>query len=211
MAPTLCSVRCHMQLYGAQHCSLLYSQTATESRRTIATAALACGRATRLCRMICDRWQHPAHQPSAWCQTPPGWSDVEVGDDYGDWGLQVQECKAAAALQCRILNMIMPGLPCMLPCCRYPSEADAQAVRVAVLLDELDFPGMGQPDPRVGHIVVELKTANAVPLLRYSCSNRIIGLPTAQLNARRYEYMLLTDSTACYPPCWAFAELQSSR
>lgn len=68
---------------------------------------------------------------------------------------------------------------------RYPSEADAQAVRVAVLLDELDFPGLGQPDPRVGHIVVELKTANAVPLLRYSCSPRIIGLPTAQLNARR--------------------------
>lgn len=110
---------------------------------------------------------------------------------------------------------------------------------MAVLLDELDFPGLGQPDPRVGHIVVstapvldtswyvqaplidvalgvqcallakqqcillarvprtchtanvalalqvELKTANAVPLLRYSCSPRIIGLPTAQLNARR--------------------------
>ncbi len=68
---------------------------------------------------------------------------------------------------------------------RYPSEADAQSLRVAVLLDELDFPGLGQPDPRVGHIVVELKTANAIPLLRYSCSGRIIGLPTAQLNARR--------------------------
>ena len=32
---------------------------------------------------------------------------------------------------------------------------------------------------------VELKTANAMPLLRYSCSSRIISLPTAQLNARR--------------------------
>lgn len=54
-----------------------------------------------------------------------------------------------------------------------------------MLLDELDYPGIGMPDPRTGHIIVELKTANAVPLLRYSCSSRIIGLPTAQLNARR--------------------------
>lgn len=45
---------------------------------------------------------------------------------------------------------------------RYPSEADAQSLRVAVLLDELDFPGIGQPDPRLGHIVIELKTSNAV-------------------------------------------------
>jgi hypothetical protein len=65
---------------------------------------------------------------------------------------------------------------------------------VAVLLDELDFPGLGQPDPRVGHIVVELKTANAVPLLRYSCSNRIIGLPTAQLNARRCHATSATEA-----------------
>lgn len=69
--------------------------------------------------------------------------------------------------------------------CRYPEEADAQTLRVAVLLDELDFPGVGQPDPRTGSIVVELKTANALPLLRYSCSSRVISLPTAQLNARR--------------------------
>ena len=88
-------------------------------------------------------------------------------------------------VHCKLLVAEFLQALCMLPCCRYPSEADAQAVRVAVLLDELDFPGLGQPDPRVGHIVVELKTANAVPLLRYSCSNRIIGLPTAQLNARR--------------------------
>ena len=57
---------------------------------------------------------------------------------------------------------------------------------MAVLLDELDFPGAGLPDPRTGHIVVELKTANAIPLLRYSCSPRIMALPTAQLNARRW-------------------------
>ncbi len=73
---------------------------------------------------------------------------------------------------------------------RYPEEADAQTLRTAVLLDELDFPGNGQPDPRTGNIVVELKTANAMPLLRYSCSSRIISLPTAQLNARRCERSL---------------------
>lgn len=74
---------------------------------------------------------------------------------------------------------------------RYPEEADAQTLRVAVLLDELDFPGVGVPDPRTGSIVVELKTVNALPLLRYSCSSRVISLPTAQLNARRW---------ACQPP-----------
>lgn len=34
-------------------------------------------------------------------------------------------------------------------------------------------------------VVVELKTSNALPLLKYACSNRIIALPTNQLNAQR--------------------------
>ena len=54
-----------------------------------------------------------------------------------------------------------------------------------MLLDELDYPGAGLPDPRTAHVVVELKTANAIPLLRYCCGPRIMALPTAQLNARR--------------------------
>jgi len=68
---------------------------------------------------------------------------------------------------------------------RYPEESDAQSLRTAVLLDELDYPGAGLPDPRTAHVVVELKTANAIPLLRYCCGPRIMALPTAQLNARR--------------------------
>lgn len=36
-----------------------------------------------------------------------------------------------------------------------------------------------------GQVVVELKTSNALPLLKYACSNRIIALPTSQLNAQR--------------------------
>ena len=74
----------------------------------------------------------------------------------------------------------------ILPCFRSPEEADAQAVRVAVLLDELDFPGFGVEDPRTGHIVVEVKTPDASELINYSCSSRVLALPTALMNAHRY-------------------------
>ena len=46
--------------------------------------------------------------------------------------------------------------------------------------------GFGVPDPRKGVIVVELKTSNALPLLRQNCSPRVIPVPTNQLNARRW-------------------------
>ena len=42
---------------------------------------------------------------------------------------------------------------CICGACRASGEADAEAVRSAILLDELDFPGFGQPDSR-GQIVV---------------------------------------------------------
>jgi hypothetical protein len=38
------------------------------------------------------------------------------------------------------------------------------------------------------HIVVELKTPNALPLLKYACSRRVIALPTGQLNAQRVSH-----------------------
>jgi hypothetical protein len=41
---------------------------------------------------------------------------------------------------------------------RRPEDADAQALRAAVILDELDFPGWGTADPRTAAIIVELKT-----------------------------------------------------
>lgn len=69
--------------------------------------------------------------------------------------------------------------------CRGAVQADAQALRAAVLLDELDFPGFGVPDPRTGHIVVEMRTPHSAALLKYSCSKRVLALPTVQLNARR--------------------------
>lgn len=45
--------------------------------------------------------------------------------------------------------------------------------------------GFDVPDPRKGHILVELKTANAMKLIHYCTSARVIAMPTAQLNARR--------------------------
>ena len=79
--------------------------------------------------------------------------------------------------------------------CRSAVQADAQALRAAVLLDELDFPGFGVPDPRTGHIVVEMRTPHSAALLKYSCSGRVLALPTVQLNARRLVF-LLADSAA---------------
>jgi len=34
-------------------------------------------------------------------------------------------------------------------------------------------------------VVAEIQTKNALPLLHYSCSPRVVALPTGQLNARR--------------------------
>ena len=46
--------------------------------------------------------------------------------------------------------------------------------------------GFGVPDPRTGHIVVEMRTPHSAALLKYSCSKRVLALPTVQLNARRW-------------------------
>ena len=45
--------------------------------------------------------------------------------------------------------------------------------------------GFGQPDPRKGHVVVQLRTSSAVDLLRYACSPRIIPMSTNQINSSR--------------------------
>lgn len=73
---------------------------------------------------------------------------------------------------------------CVLP--RRPSdEADAEAIRAGVLLDELDFPGFGVEDPRKGVIIVELHESASVELLHYCCSSRVLPVPTCLFNARR--------------------------
>lgn len=42
----------------------------------------------------------------------------------------------------------------------------------------------------LGHIVVQTRTANAVPLLRFNCSKRVIAMPTFQFNASRVARMV---------------------
>lgn len=66
-----------------------------------------------------------------------------------------------------------------------PDEADAQTIRCAVLLDELGYPGPGVPDTRQAIVIAELKTLDALPLLQFSCSPRVVGFPTNLTNARR--------------------------
>lgn len=64
------------------------------------------------------------------------------------------------------------------------------SIRCAILLDELDdYKGL-RKGRALGHIVVETRTANAVPLLRFSCSKRVIAMPTVQFNAARLARMV---------------------
>jgi hypothetical protein len=39
--------------------------------------------------------------------------------------------------------------------------------------------------PEGRQVVVEIKTTNALPLLKYACTPRVVALPTAQINASR--------------------------
>ena len=60
-------------------------------------------------------------------------------------------------------------------------EADAEAIRAAILLDEMEAPAAS----RGGRIIVEVKTLNALAVLQYSCSVRVMALHTGEMNARR--------------------------
>eukprot|EP00884_Botryococcus_braunii_P022121 jgi/Botrbrau1/8593/Bobra.0380s0014.1 len=65
---------------------------------------------------------------------------------------------------------------------RSPIEADAEIIRAAILLDELD---VGSPHHHARHIVVQVKTMNSLQTLSRVCSRRIMALHTSQINARR--------------------------
>ncbi len=71
-----------------------------------------------------------------------------------------------------------------------PVEADAESIRAAILLDELESSvpaGQGGG----GRIIVEVKTLNALAVLQYSCSIRVMALHTGEMNARRSKTPLL--------------------
>lgn len=82
----------------------------------------------------------------------------------------------------------------LLHACRSAEEADAQSLRTAVLLDELDAPQEGERDHRAGSIIVELKVC-----LHRSCS------VTCQMSAPS-----LVSTQACcrsLPPAWSTCPL----
>jgi hypothetical protein len=70
-------------------------------------------------------------------------------------------------------------------------------LRACVLLDEAlqaaAPAGSGGAAPTV---VAQVKTAGALPLLRYACSARVIPVPTSKINARRYVRLLHNPITA---------------
>ena len=74
----------------------------------------------------------------------------------------------------------------LLTCCHAgpPVEADSETIRAAILLDELES---SQPRQTIngGRIIVEVKTLNALSVLQFSCSVRVMALHTGEMNARR--------------------------
>lgn len=78
--------------------------------------------------------------------------------------------------------------------------ADAQVLRTCVLLDEL----LQQLHPTGGGgpiVVAQIKTEDALPLVRYSCSQRVIPVPTNKINARRYVRLLHHPIAAVFSRC----------
>lgn len=67
---------------------------------------------------------------------------------------------------------------------RAPVEADSETIRAAILLDELES-SQPQQGLNAGRIIVEVKTLNALSVLQFSCSVRVMALHTGEMNARR--------------------------
>ncbi|PRW57972.1 SAD1 UNC-84 domain 1- isoform A [Chlorella sorokiniana] len=79
-------------------------------------------------------------------------------------------------------------------------DTDAQVLRACVLLDELiqsERPG-GAGGPVV---VAEIKTEDALPLVRYACSQRVLPVPTNKVNARRMVRLLHHPIAAVFSRC----------
>jgi hypothetical protein len=88
------------------------------------------------------------------------------------------------------------------PCLRSKAskDTDAQVLRACVLLDELiqsERPG-GAGGPVV---VAEIKTEDALPLVRYACSQRVLPVPTNKVNARRMVRLLHHPIAAVFSRC----------
>ena len=93
---------------------------------------------------------------------------------------------------------------------RAPVEADSETIRAAILLDELES-SQPQQGLNAGRIIVEVKTLNALSVLQFSCSVRVMALHTGEMNARRSACLpalsdvhiecLLPDECLCRTGC----------
>ena len=67
---------------------------------------------------------------------------------------------------------------------RHPTGMSrADPARIADLM--VPAAGPRQQDMRQGHIIVGLQTQEATSIIKYSCSKRVIPIPTSYLTARR--------------------------
>ena len=57
--------------------------------------------------------------------------------------------------------------------------------------------GFGQPDPRTGTVLVELRTANGVALVEYACSARVVPLNSSSFCSTRRAPAELLRAWAC--------------
>lgn len=84
---------------------------------------------------------------------------------------------------------------------RPPVEADALCVRAAVLLDEMCVAAHGASNWMQGAgpvVVVQVETDDGMDMARYSCSSRIIPVPTTQVNVRRFARLLRQPIAAVF-------------
>eukprot|EP01023_Acetabularia_acetabulum_P028113 TRINITY_DN26570_c0_g2_i1.p1 TRINITY_DN26570_c0_g2~~TRINITY_DN26570_c0_g2_i1.p1 ORF type:complete len:583 (+),score=65.43 TRINITY_DN26570_c0_g2_i1:68-1816(+) len=81
---------------------------------------------------------------------------------------------------------------------RSAKEADAQSIRVSVLLDEIIYENSNNTD-NIHHkqkrklpsnVIVELRECRSSQLVRYACSDKILPVDTAQLKARRISRLI---------------------
>ncbi|KAL4432522.1 hypothetical protein ABPG77_000459, partial [Micractinium sp. CCAP 211/92] len=78
-------------------------------------------------------------------------------------------------------------------------DGDAQVLRTCVLIDEMleqERPGQAWPI-----VSAQIKTADALPLVSYACSKRVVPVPTTRLNARRYVRLLHHPISAIFSRC----------
>ncbi|KAL4421226.1 hypothetical protein ABPG75_010517 [Micractinium tetrahymenae] len=78
-------------------------------------------------------------------------------------------------------------------------DGDAQVLRTCVLIDEMvqqERPGQAWPI-----VSAQIKTDDALPLVRYACSRRVVPVPTTRLNSRRYVRLLHHPIAAVFSRC----------